>query len=220
MVRFKRRFVLPVLCIAGALLNNAAERFVLGWLGLPLYMDTPFTVALTLYGGLPCGLITGALTNLIKHSLVFYSWADYLFTLCNMATALVTALFMRLFPVELSLAPGARRSFGLFPKAGERFKTTMDTILVLSMFSFALCLVLSVSGGLIAAFIRIVFPQAEFGVSPELLFKAGLLRKHFSLVAIEIVSRIPVNIIDRIIAAFGGYGVAWVLARVCGFKNF
>ncbi|MDR3343133.1 MAG: hypothetical protein LBT14_10195 [Treponema sp.] len=70
------------------------------------------------------------------------------------------------------------------------------------------------SGGLIAAFIRIVFPQAEFGVSPELLFKVGLLRKHFSLVAIEIVSRIPVNIIDRIIAAFGGYGIAWVLAWI------
>jgi hypothetical protein len=53
MVRFKRRFVLPVLCIAGALLNIAGERVFLIWLGLPLYMDTPFTVALTLYGGLP-----------------------------------------------------------------------------------------------------------------------------------------------------------------------
>jgi hypothetical protein len=214
MVRFKRRFVLLLLCVAGALLNIAGERIFLFWLGLPLYMDTPFTVALTFYGGLPCGLITGALTNLSKHALFAYTWADDLYTLCNVATALVTALFTRLFPAELSLAPASSSdSFDLFAKAGERFRTAMNTIAALSMFSFALCLVLSVSGGLVTTFIKAVFPQVEVGVSPELLFKTGLLRKHFSLLAIEIVSRIPVNIIDRIIAAFGGYGVARVLAR-------
>jgi hypothetical protein len=214
MVRSKRLFILLVLCVAGALLNIAVERFFFRRLALPLYMDTPFTVAITLYGGLVPGIITGALTNPIMYGLSFYSWANYLFTLCNVATALVTALFMRLFPAELSLAPlFPKKSFGFSPKGDERFKTVMNTIMVLGMLSFALCLVLSISGGLIGAFIKIVFPQVE-SAGPELLFKPGLLRKHLYLVATEIISRIPLNIIDRIIAAFGGYGVAWLLAQV------
>jgi hypothetical protein len=54
----------------------------------------------------------------------------------------------------------------------------------------------------------------EYNAGPELLFKPGLLRKHLYMVAIEIISRIPLNIIDRIIAAFGGYGMAFLLVRV------
>jgi hypothetical protein len=208
----KRHIGLLGLCFAGALLNIATGRFFFVWLGIPLYMDTPFTIALTLYGGLPCGLITGALTNLIQHSLFFSSWADYLFTLCNIASALVSALFMRFFPQELD-PMRMKRPFLSEDKAesacGTALGTTaMNTIIVLTMLSFALCLVLSIIGGLVGVIITVLLAQSEYDAGPELLFKAGLSRKHLSLAAIEIISRIPLNIIDRLIAAFAGYGIA------------
>ena len=42
---------MPVLCIAGALLNIALGILVGYYLSLPLFMDTVFTVAVTLIGG-------------------------------------------------------------------------------------------------------------------------------------------------------------------------
>jgi hypothetical protein len=99
-VRTTRTIIVIFLCIAGALLNNVFT-VVAGKLNIPLFLDTVFTVTLTLTGGLFWGALTGALTNLIYNTLFYWGWEGYLFTLCNIATAVVTWLFMRFFPQEL-----------------------------------------------------------------------------------------------------------------------
>jgi len=68
------------------------------------------------------------------------------------------------------------------------------------------CIVVSISGGIIDFIItRNSAPRPIF---PEDTFKLGLLRNNVPVLATAILSRIPINIVDRFIAIFGGYGIS------------
>jgi hypothetical protein len=167
-------------------------------------MDTAFTVSVTLYCGLFWGLVTGVATNLLKHSIFFFGWSAYLYTLCNAATALITALFARRFPGELG-----------FPSSRAPVRTVMDRVIVLLFLSFTLCAAMSVMGGAITAGRKFfASPGSITEVGPELPFKLTLLRRNLPLLAVEILSRVPLNIIDRIVSVFGAYGLAALLSRI------
>jgi len=201
--RRRKILVSALLCAAGAALNILFARLFQFDEVLPLYMDTLFTVAVTLSRGLFWGALTGALSNLIYHSLFFQGWPVYLYTLCNIAVALITALFVRLFPGELAL--------GVPPRHGAAPRTVMDRVMVLLMLSFSMCIGMSVMGGLIAALSGIIVPASPNGDGPELFFKLALRRRALNLVLVEVLSRIPVNVIDRLISVFGGCGIALLL---------
>ncbi|MCL2211976.1 MAG: hypothetical protein FWB95_08655, partial [Treponema sp.] len=70
------------LCLAGTLLNITISRLSF-LLGIPLYLDTVLTISVTLTGGLFCGAVCAALTNIIYHTLWGYGWEGYLFAVCN-----------------------------------------------------------------------------------------------------------------------------------------
>ena len=101
------------------------------------------------------------------------------------------------------------------PKNKSRwFQDLMGKAIVLVLLSFALCLVISVLGGLFAAIINVFIPRvphADF-MSPEKYFRIALIRRNFPDVIVEIGSRIPVNLLDRLISSFAGYGLALLLA--------
>jgi hypothetical protein len=217
----KNPLVMILACLAGALLNNGISTLCQNAGGVPLYLDTVCTVALTFYGGLLWGLLTGALTNLIMQSIWITGWPDYLFALCNMAAALLTFLFIRLFPRELSLAPAgtalqetALPEAAPFPGKSRRLNRLLDRVVVLVFLSFASSVVLSLLGGLIAVIIKYRIAPALGGEGPEVFFRPVLLRKNLPAFFAEILSRIPVNIIDRLVSAFAGYGIAALLARL------
>jgi len=194
-------------CIAGAFLNISFNKILtISGIGLPLYLDTVLTITVTLFGGLFWGCLTGALTNIIGHSIDFWGWQGYLFALCNIATAFITWLFMRLFPQELKIT--------------QRQKTTayktMNLVVVLILLSFALCLAMSILGGLISALIQIITNSP----ADEMKLKALLGESMFSklpVVLSEIISRIPINIIDRLLSVFLGFGVAFGISRFLKF---
>jgi hypothetical protein len=216
------------------MLNVAITILVSRAAGLPLYLDTILTVSLTLYGGLFWGLLTGALTNIIATALYFSYWEVGLFFICNMAVALVTWLFIRFFPRELNLSTGrlsaGRLSAGqgaetpeaprtsqrlLSPRLSSRMLAeVMNRMIVLILLSFCLCLVISVLGGFLAAFIQRINPalSGEHYLSGNLT--ATMFGQNIPLALAEILSRIPVNIIDRLITAFAGFGIAAGLKRV------
>jgi hypothetical protein len=87
----------------------------------------------------------------------------------------------------------------------------MDRVIMLWLLSFTLCIVMSVQGGLTAALIEFLGTPASGAEGPERLFKLTLLRRNLPLVGIEILSRIPLNVIDRLVSVFGAYGVAMLL---------
>jgi hypothetical protein len=68
------------------------------------------------------------------------------------------------------------------------------------------CLIVSITGGIID-FVLTAF-QVPRTFSPEDSFKLGLLRNNIPLLPTAILSRIPINIIDRLIAIFGGFGIS------------
>ena len=198
-----RRKVLGLfLSITGAVLNIAINRFCFA-AGIPLFLDTILTVSVTLVAGLFWGILCGMLTNIVHHSIWFWGWDAYLFTICNIATAYITWLFMRAFPHELQFLKPSRPVM----LKSSRLNMAIGRIVVLMLLSFALCLAMSILGGLLAALIIALEPSrlGLWGVSALLsdTFGYGLPR-----ILVEILSRIPVNIIDRLIVAFGGYGIA------------
>jgi len=68
------------------------------------------------------------------------------------------------------------------------------------------CVVISVTGGIIDYALTVFSMPRTF--SPEDNLKLGLLRNNVPLLATAILSRIPINIVDRFIVVFGGYGVS------------
>jgi hypothetical protein len=73
---------------------------------------------------------------------------------------------------------------------------------------------MSILGGLISVFIQLVLLTPLDKAPPETIFKLGFLRQGFSLAAAEILARVPINVLDRIIAIFGGYGAALLLQKL------
>jgi hypothetical protein len=210
----RRTILLSVLSLAGALLNVAIYILTSKTAGLPLYLDTILTVSLTLTGGLFWGLLTGALTNIITTTLYFSGWVVGLFIICNMATALVTWLFIRFFPRELNLSTGQSAQTPDPPRTSRRLAEVINRMIILILLSFCLCLVISVLGGIIAAFIQSINPALSG--KPYLTgdLTATMFGQNIPKTLAEILSRIPVNIIDRLITAFAGFGIAVGLTRV------
>jgi hypothetical protein len=200
----KAVFVL-VTALAGALLNLGTMLFVQDVLRAPLFMDTLFTVAATFLGGLPSGLATAVLTHLVTNPLVATPLPGYLYTLCNIAVALLVALFMRRFPVECAARPAAGNSER--PGLSER-------ITVLFLLSLAMCFLISLLGGIIATVIEVFFIPWNENSAEMFIFRRMLVRKiggsqsGLSLLLVEILCRVPVNIMDRLLSVYGGYGVA------------
>ena len=198
-----------IFCIAGALLNMIVYWIFITILGLPLYLDTIFTITVTLVCGPLWGVLTGALTNV--HSFTVYGWEYYLFALCNVAAALITWLFIRLFPRELDLSFGVNsaRTEGLisakpFYQAGSsRLSAVMDRVIVLTLLSFAICLAISILGGCISVFIGFYKATAVNPAAVQTMF-----HRNIPMLLNEIMSRVPINIIDRLISSFAAFGVA------------
>jgi hypothetical protein len=205
----KNPLFLFFVAVAGALLNVLVGHFLRDMLGIPLFLDTVLTMTVTFYGGVFPGILTGALTNLIMQSIFFYGWAPYLYTLCNIAVALITALFIRLFPRELHI-DGTEK-----PLSKSRWlQDLMERAIVLVLLSFALCLIISLLGGICAIIIKSFNPLIHDPVDPELNFRPALIRRNLPGIIVEIGSRIPVNLLDRLISSFAGCGLAFLLRKV------
>jgi len=207
------------LCVAGALLNVALHLLATGEDLLPLYLDTVFTITVTLLCGPVWGCLTGALTNIISHTNNFWGWEGYLFALCNIATALVTWQFIRFFPKELNLIQIQHDNKHSFSVKSRQLDNIMNRIIILTLLSFALCLVISILGGLISAFIEILRSTAVSEAIQNPASPPNTQYDSIPLVLREIISRIPINIIDRLISAFLGFFIALALS-ILGKKIF
>ena len=214
-VTLHSKVIMLALCLAGTALNMGLS-FLIDEAGIFLYLDTVFTVGITFVGGLFWGALCGALTNIINHTIWGWGWQGYFFTLCNIATAFITWLFIRFFPRELSLDKSS-----ITGNVGHRsllFRTLMERMIALILLSFALCIAMSILGGLISGLIVIFshYEAGKWGLSGVLtVFMFG---ENFPIILAEILSRIPINIIDRLVSAFGGYGFA-VICWKTGFFN-
>ncbi|MCL2809544.1 MAG: hypothetical protein FWD24_05715 [Treponema sp.] len=205
----RKVLIMPVICLTGVFLNIVITRFCINSAEIPLFLDTIFTITVTLNCGLIWGIVCGALTNILCHSIFGWGWEPYLFTLCNIATAVITWFFRNeLTGQEQSLQ---RRSF--------MFKTSqlnriMNKVIILIIFSFALCLAMSILGGIIASFILYINTSYTEGSGISGILSTTMFGHDVPVVFKEIISRLPINIADRLISAFTGYGIFLLLRRL------
>lgn len=209
-----------LLCIAGTAGNYGLIRLS-GGLGLGLFLDTVFTVMVTFSGGVWAGIVTALLSQATYSFADSYSWVYYLFSICSIASALLTRLFMRLFPKEC--APVRLFNGRSPPERTAAEQPGKDSffarMIMLFLLSLSMCVLISVLGGLIAAFLGLVLRSPVSDAPPETYFKLGLLRQGLSLTAAEILARLPVNLVDRFISVFGAYGVSLLLKRALQRKK-
>jgi hypothetical protein len=208
-------------CVVAALLNSIIPTIFMGITPNPLvYLDTVLIITITFMWGLKWGIISAAVSSVLTPavSILFFGgiWQQYLFIPCFFATAFVTYLFMRLFPAELNLADASIRTSNQTRRRNNAFDKVMATMIALIIMAFALCIVISILGGCISTLI--IFLDNSMAASGNITPEATvpLLVPGMPLLVREILSRIPINIIDRLISAFVGYGAARSITALIG----
>jgi len=204
--RFIRLIRLSLLCILAVAGNFFLNNFCVYYVKFPLFLDTVFNVALTFAAGLIPGLVTALLSYVALNS-----WAIgfYPFILCSIVEVL---LVWRLMPVsremkqsEKAALPAAFSYIGVFTRL---------------MVLYIVCsLAISVLGGVIDYLHYTVLSNSKLSFSAEDAFKISLLRSGIPVLAIDILSRIPVNIVDRFIVIFGGYFISRPIKQIINNKE-
>jgi len=78
------------------------------------------------------------------------------------------------------------------------------------------CIAISILGGAIDFFYYTVLANSKLYFSAEDTFKIGLLRSDIPILVMNILSRIPVNLVDRFIVIFGGYFISRLILKFTG----
>ena len=196
---------LGLLCVAAAGANYLVNNICVYYLKIPLYLDTIFNAAVCFYAGLVPGLITAGLSYT---ALALRDNGFHPFVLCGVAEVL---LVWKLRPSqsELSLVNTA------YMTATETKRDALVSVIARLMLLFiAASFAVSVLGGIIDFITYNVLSNSKTFFSAEDAFKIGFLKSNIHPLAINIMSRIPVNMVDRLIVIFGGYAFAVVIGKL------
>jgi hypothetical protein len=192
-----RFFVLSLLCVAAAFLNSLSAFLLFDILRIPLFVDTVFTAAVVFHAGLVPGLAV-ALIHWALWGMVFDASP---FLIVGIAEVFI---IWRLRPAGTPW-PGFR---------GERaFAETVSVCATLAVLYIATSVSASVLGGLIE-YISHIRMEGYGPVGAGYVFGSGFYDGAIHPLAIGILSRIPVNIIDRFIVVFGGFFIALGLGKL------
>ncbi|MCL2180964.1 MAG: hypothetical protein FWB83_07540 [Treponema sp.] len=190
--------VLAALSVFAVIMNLLFSVFIMNFLRFPLFLDTVFSAAIAFAFGIIPGVFTAFLTWLLP--CVYYgSYSFYI--LCSIAEVLLVC----------ALKPAVPD----IPNFSSREKIIASyTALVSKLFLlYILCVMtISVLGGVVDYITHLFFERHYFGVDD--LFKPGLIMYNLPALAVNILSRIPVNIVDRFIVIFGGYIISRGLLKL------
>jgi len=170
-------------------------------LGLPLFLDTLLTVTVVFYAGLVPGL-----------AVVLINWLLWLAISGSMTPFIVVSvaevfIVWRLMPQGGAAWPDAR---------GRRaFAEKTSVLATLMLLYIATSVSASVLGGLVHYFYVLITPETyqEFS-SPDRVFRAVFYGGEIHVLARGILSRLPVNLIDRAFVVFGGFFLALGIRRL------
>ena len=183
---YEKAVKITLLCLLAVAANFFLSTLSVHVIRIPLYLDTVFSVAMCFGAGLIPGLVTALFSSTL------FGIRDGGFTpfiICSIAEVLIV---WRLKPA------GGLQTRG-------PFISLLGGLLLLYISAF---IAVSVLGGLVDFFYHSVFSVEKFYFSPEDTVKISLLRSGIPILAMNILSRIPVNVVDRFIVIFGGYFIA------------
>ena len=210
-MKFLPLLKLSLFCVLAAVLNYIVSVFCLYVLKTPLFVDTVFTVAVTFTAGLVPGLVTALLTSLIGEIMV-NSLSP--FVLCAFAEIFIVWLFTR-------KKRGAqdnsqlKQCAQLKQRAQLKQSAAVSGILIkLMMLYITACFAVSILGGVIEYIYHSVLAAPKLFFSAEDMFKIGFLKGDIHILGVNILSRIPVNLVDRFIVIFGGYFISIPVKKI------
>ena len=189
-------FILSILC--GFLDYLICD--LVAWVNhLPLFCDTIFIMALSFFAGPWWGVLAGFFYHLIDFALHHTMELGHLFILCHFLAALTAGYFKILF----------------IKKSDSRFLLFVK----LNILVIVLCLVMSVSGGIISNILNNI--EAYNKASSQTDFLTFLWQNKFnSKLLLQIAVRIPVNIADRFICTFAAWGVYLAAKKLTDLINY
>ena len=189
-------FILSILC--GFLDYLICD--LVAWVNqLPLFCDTIFIMALSFFAGPWWGVLAGFFYHLIDFALHRTMELGHLFMLCHFLAALTAGYFKILF----------------IKKSDSRFLLFVK----LNILVIVLCLVMSISGGIISYILNNI--EAYNKASSQTDFLTFLWQNKFnSKLLLQIAVRIPVNIADRFICTFAAWGVYLVAKKLTDLINY
>ena len=201
-----------VLCFASAFGNLLLSYLVSDIFKIPLYLDTVFTIAVCFAAGLVPGILTGVLISpflsplahllLLNHPLETF-WAGRIFTICVLVEIILVCFYMK--------KNRSREAAFLDKPSLSSFISLAPFLLTLAAIA---CIAVSITGGLIDFVLTQISMPRPY--SPEDSFKLGLFRNQIPVLTAAILSRIPINIVDRLIVVFGAYGISLLYRKWLG----
>ena len=203
-----RILALGLFCVFAAAANQLLHNISVYYFKIPLYVDTVFNAAVCFAAGFVPGLITALLPSL-AFAVMFGSPVPP-FIVCSIAEVCIVCLLKPSYPKEASLRKAQEaaemRQISLAEAAG---------IFARLMVLFIVCaLAISILGGVIDFIYHDVLSGSREYFNVEDNFKIGLLDSDIPTLVINILSRIPINIVDRFFVIFGGYGVALLYRKI------
>ena len=197
--RLHKVIKIAVFCILAILLNFLLSTFVMNFLRFPLFLDTVFTAAIAFAFGIIPGIIVAVLTWLIPNMYYFGIGFNFnFFVLCSIAEVLLVCVLKPPAPDIPNFS------------SEERVMASYIGLAFRLILLYIICAIsISVLGGLIDYLS--IYP-VFFSVEDN--FKPALITGNLPVLAVNILSRIPVNIVDRFIVIFGGYFISRGLAKL------
>jgi hypothetical protein len=190
---------ISVLCVLAVGANYVLNTLSVFILRLPLFLDTVFTCAVAFAAGPIAGIAVAVLTTAV---ISFRDSSTWIFVLCSVAEVLLVRL------MKPGLRNSSRGSGVSSPDLPEGRASFVSVLVVLLLLYITACLAVSVLGGILDFILYDVLTNKKLHYSPEDTFKMGLLRGGPSILAANILSRIPINIVDRFIVIFGGFALS------------
>ncbi|MCL2442637.1 MAG: hypothetical protein FWD13_04135 [Treponema sp.] len=198
--------IVSLLCILAAAMNFLLNTLSVYFLKIPLFLDTLFNAVVCF----TAGLFPGIITALLSYTALSIRNGNFdPFIICAIVEVL---LIWRLRPAELP--PIVRRNelrTKIMPETAVA--SFVSKIAKLMLLYIICCVTISILGGLIDYFYYTVMSNSKSYFSAEDTFKIGFLRGGIPVLAMNILSRIPVNLVDRFIVIFGGYFISRVICR-------
>jgi len=194
------RFKIPCFCIMAILMNIFLSSFLINFLGIPLFVDTVFTAAITFAFGFIPGIIVAVLSWFIPAIL---NMNFHFFILCSITEVI---LIYALKPRTPDIPVYASK---------ERIIASYTIIAAKLILLYILCAVtISILGGIINFLPQFFLKTHENYFSIEDTFKPALIMNNFPALAVNILSRILINIVDRFIVIFGGFFISLGLVKL------
>jgi len=209
-----------ILCLASAFANAAFSYIISGLLNVPLYVDTIFTVAMCFTAGMFSGILTGAVFSPLFFFIVFKFIMRVTLDVALIRNVFVICIFAEIFLVCYFYNKIKTREADFLEKLAAKQDVLFAFFLVAVQLLFLVvldCIIISVLGGIIELIIEQFSTPWKY--SPSDIFKLGFLRNNAPSFIAGILSQFPINIVDRFIAVFGGYGISLIFRRWLSADN-